>query len=285
MASESPTTQFLANRPLTGNAAKLEPRQIKNFFAWPSTRMSALLTWDLDTVDWLNLRIERVVDGHPPEILAKMARGEQYLDESVPMLSLTREITYNIYLEGGDGAPLASASLGETAVNPIAEIATVGERALLLAHGLPTVLFAIKSTGSRCDCWDPIRKRIVIENCEKCSGTGRLDGYADPVIIRMLAESPEQRNVSVPAGGEIEQSMRSLWTNADVRIRPRDVLVMPDSKRHRVDSVVQNSNLGTRTRQIARCLEINPGDVEFDLQIPDELLFQLQRQPQRAFLL
>jgi hypothetical protein len=268
-----------------GNAAKLESKPVKNFFAWPSTREAALLTWELDTPDWINLRIERIADGAAPEVIARLSRSEQYLDSSVPRTSLTREIIYKMFVEGGDGNPVAVAGLGDTAVNPIAEIATTGQRALLLTHGFPVVWWPIKSTGARCECWDPIRKRILDENCPKCTGTGRRDGYGDPVLIYMMAESSEQRNVDITAGGEIEQNTRMLWTNADVRLRPRDVVVLADSKRLRVDSVVQNSNLGTRTRQICRMLEINPSDVEFDLIVPDSILKIIQTQPYRARLL
>jgi len=282
--SDATTGPFLANRPLMGNAAKLDPKPIRNFFAWPSTRDTAVLTWELDTPDWINLRIERASDGAPPEVIAKLVRSEQYTDSSVPLASLTRNIVYSIFVEG-DEYPSAIASLGDTAINPVADVVTTAQRALLRSHGLPTVWFAFKSTGSRCECWDPIRKRILDENCPKCSGTGRREGYGAPALIYMLAESPEQRNVDVTSGGEIEQNMRVLWTNADSHLRPRDVLVLPGAQRYRVDSVTQNSNLGTHTRQICRCIEINPSDVEFDLEIPTDVLVQLQRQPNRARLL
>lgn len=278
------TGPFLAERPLTGNAAKLEANPIRNFFAWPSTRDTALLTWELSVPEWINLRVERTADGGDPVVLTRLFNSEQYTDVTVPLASLTREIVYKIFVEGGDEVPVAVAVLGDTVVNPVAEIATVGQRALLRSRGMPTVWWAAKSTGTRCTCWDPIRRRILDENCQLCHGSGRRDGYGGPTLIYVMTETVEQRNVSVQAGGELEQSGRTLWTNADVRLRPRDVLILPDSKRYRVDSVNQFTSIGTRTRQVCRCLEINPSDVEFDLQVPADILAQLQRQPNRAFL-
>ena len=118
---DATTGPSLAERPLTGNAAKLENGPINNFYAWPSTRSTALLTWELDTPDWINLRVERSTDGAAPEVIARLSRSEQFTDDTVPMASLTREVVYRIFVEGGDENPIATAFLGDTAVNPIAD--------------------------------------------------------------------------------------------------------------------------------------------------------------------
>lgn len=254
---------------------------VGSFFASPVSRGKILLTWTLNTPEWMTLRIERAIDGGKPEPLAKLDRAEQYLDAAAPTGSLSRHTVYYLSVDGIDVAPLVAAA-GDTVRDPEAAKLTADQGILLRKRGWPAALFAVKSSGLRCSCYDPVRNQIKHDNCEKCSGTGYIVGYADPVIIHMLGETQENRSTTVTEAGELEQSDRHLWTNAEVRLRERDVLVTASWKRYRIESVRQNSRNESPTRQIARCLELNPSDVEFDLQVPNALQDVLRRQPNRT---
>ncbi len=257
---------------------------ITDFFAFTVSRGKVQLTWTLNSPDWHTLKIERVVDGGAPELLEKVIRGEQYLDATAPTGSLNRNIEYRLSVEGLDLPPFVVLA-GATKRDPeAAEIAT-GQRILLRKYGLPVALFSIKSTGSRCACYNIVRGQSDSDDCPKCKGTGITDGYAAPRIVYMLGESRDKKNVSVIEAGEIEQSDRILWTNADVRVRSRDVLVTAGSNRYRVEGVEQGSIRESPTRQVIRCLELNPSSVEFDFEIPPEMIQILQRQPGRSLAL
>ena len=258
---------------------------ITDFFAFPVSRGKVQLTWTLNSLDWHTLKLERVVDGGAPELLDKVIRGEQYLDDKAPTGSLNRNIEYRVSVEGLELPPF-TAFTGETKRDPEAAEHAIGQRILLRKFGFPVALFSVKSTGVRCSCYNVVRGRSDLDDCPKCKGTGIAGGYADPRIIYMLGESREKKNVSVVEAGEIEQSDRVLWTNADVKVRNRDVLVTAGGgNRYRVESVEQGSIRESPTRQVVRCIDLNPTSAEFDLEIPPEMIQILQRQPGRSMAL
>jgi hypothetical protein len=243
------------------------------------------LDWSLAVPDFIPLRITREVDGAPEETIDQVFRTEQFLDKTAPLGSLNRNLIYRIYVEGGPETPAATAILDNPRRHPIAAMLTLGERVLLKKHGFPVAWFAVRTTGPRCSCYNEVRGEPASDNCPECKGGGFLIGFADPRLIFMLGESPEQRNVALAEAGELEQSPRSLWTTEDVRLRPRDVLVTASNKRHRVEGIVQHSWNESNTRQVARCSAISPSDIEHDLEIPEAMLVTLRTNPGRARIL
>jgi hypothetical protein len=243
------------------------------------------LDWALAVPDFLPLRITRTADGGPEERLDTVFRTEQFLDLTAPLGSLNRNLIYRIYAEGGPEEPAATAVLDEARRHPIAAYFTLGERVLLKRYGFPVAWYAVRTTGPRCSCYNEVRSEPADDNCPLCKGGGFLIGFADPRLIFMLGESPEQRNTTLVEAGELEQSPRAFWTNADVRLRSRDVLVTAGNKRYRVEGVVQHSWNESNTRQIARCNSINPSDIEHDLEIPEAMLVTLRTNPGRAKIL
>jgi hypothetical protein len=252
---------------------------IKDFYAFQADRLTTRLTWRLLTPEWLTLRVIRKIDGGDWVTLDKVHRGEHYVDGVVPLGSLNRSIQYGLVIEGRSDIPEVVADLNDTRRDPRAASITRKERMLLRRKGFPVAWFALRSEGPRCKCFNIVTERIEDDNCEICMGTGRVGGYSDPVVIYMAGESPKQRGVMLAEVGEIEQSMRHLWTTAEWRLRNRDVLITAGGSRYRIDGIVQNSLAESPTRQVATCLEINPGDVEFNLELPEKIHDILLRQP------
>lgn len=262
----------------------IETGLIRQFFAFQISRSKVRLDWELATPDWVGIRVARVVDGGDEEVIAAVHHAETFEDEGAPLGSLNRRILYRLYLDGAD-APAAETVLNATRISGEAYLFAKAQRIQLKKRGFPVALFAVKSAGLRCVCFDVTRHEVSVESCPKCNGTGFRTGYADPVVIPMLGESLEQRNSSVGEGGEIEISERTLWTSVEFRVRSRDVLVTASNNRYRVEGLSQSAIGESPLKQTVRCMEISPSNVEFDLQIPDAIRIQLQRQPDRARLL
>ena len=82
----------------------------------------------------------------------------------------------------------------------------------------------------------------------------------------------------------MEQNQRELWTDVNYLLKPRDILIMPNDTRLRIVSVVIDEPRGTPCKQVMRCIEINPNDVEYDIRLPEAIAMEIRNQPKRANL-
>jgi hypothetical protein len=252
---------------------------IRDFYVFQADRETVRLTWRLLTPEWLRLKIVRKIDGGDWTALEKVWRTEHFIDWQAPLGSLNRGIQYGLVIEGRSDEPEVYAELDSSIRDRRAALITKKERLLLRRKGFPVAWFAFRSDGPRCKCFNIVTERIDDDDCDLCQGTGRVGGYSDPVIIYMAGETPKQRGAHLAEVGEIEQSHRVLWTTAEWRLRNKDVLITSSMNRYRVDGIVQNSIAESPTRQIAQCIEINAGDVEFDMTIPQDLRHILLTKP------
>lgn len=251
---------------------------VADFLAFQISRERVRLTWQLLLPGWVEVRLTRQEDGGEEVLVGHVGHREQYIDEDAALGSLNRQIVYRLYIEGRDEPP-AVAVLNATRMDPVAIKMSKNERILLKFRGFPAALFSIKTSGVRCSCFDEVRGMKKYDNCTLCKGGGFVNGYADPVVIYIKRRSPQQRNVNLSDAGKIEQSQAAFWTNTDFALRDRDILVTAANKRYRIEGAEQNSYNETPTMQTFRGLEIAPSDVEFDLELPDSIREELQKQP------
>lgn len=151
--------------------------------------------------------------------------------------------------------------------------------------GLPTVIFKKMTEGERCPvCWDKVLKRVTRSNCKVCHGTGFSNGvnqgYYSPLSGWMKFE-PDPKVVQIAEWGERQIRQTDIeFTNYPV-LSVGDLIVEVKTMRYwRVLNVRFTEKNRTIMTQVARLDEINRSDIEYDLEVPQELVKPLLAQLQ-----
>lgn len=144
------------------------------------------------------------------------------------------------------------------------------ERLLLREYvGVPSYLFIMRRWGPRCpSCWDFLKKQVRKSNCNRCFRVGRDLGYFTP-ISTLIQYSPYGQSVDHTNIGEVEPAQTQAWTTNYPLITPGDVIVEPGNRRWRVSAVSTTEQFRVPVRQMLQLHYIDPGDVEYELEIPD----------------
>lgn len=257
---------------------------ITDFNTWPISRHKVLLTWKINTENWLTIRVVRTDGFGTRQILGTVSRTEKFLDENAPSNSLQRDLFYQLEIDGidGDEAIIGPITIGNNVVDPTGREIARRNSLYLKGWGRPAALLSVKHLAPRCECFDTTIGRVTRSNCQDCKGTGRRDGFADPVLI-YVATSVKNKAVRIGDGGESEVNSRSVWTDVNYLVKPRDILIMSNDTRLRIIDAVIDEPRGTYCKQTINCIEINPNDVEYDIKVSDSILNELQNQPNKAY--
>lgn len=143
-------------------------------------------------------------------------------------------------------------------------------------YGVPTVIFKKMKEGAQCsDCWDYILKRSTRSNCLLCKGTGFVDGYY-PLIEAWMDFNPDPKQVQIAEFGERQPSQTDIQFTNYPLLNPGDIIVELEPNRYwRVSNVRNTEKNRTTMLQVCRLDEINRSDIEYKLEVPDEVRHRL----------
>lgn len=80
--------------------------------------------------------------------------------------------------------------------------------------------------GTPCpDCVDPETGETYRSRCDTCEGTGYLEGWSNPILMRAGFKDGARRAVRMDRYEESDDDQRRLWTSAMPLLEPHDVLV------------------------------------------------------------
>lgn len=141
-------------------------------------------------------------------------------------------------------------------------------------NGVRCAVFIRRTFGQRCaECFDFILKRDLVEKCTRCYGQHYVGGFFDP-IPSAFNFNPSPQIVQIANFGEVQPSEADCWGSNYPLLSPGDMIVEPTNRRWRVARAHTTEMLRVPIRQILRLTEINRGDVEYLLPIPDESIFE-----------
>lgn len=143
-------------------------------------------------------------------------------------------------------------------------------------NGLPVAIFKKMTEGERCQvCWDKVLKRVTRSNCKNCHGTGFSNGvnqgYYQPMPGWMKFE-PDPKIVQIAEWGERQIRQTDVeFTNFPI-LSVGDLIVEVKTMRYwRALNVRFTEKNRTIMTQVARLDEINRSDIEYDLEVPQEM--------------
>jgi len=155
--------------------------------------------------------------------------------------------------------------------------------ALRHVYGVPAMIFKKRRDGAYCtECWDDVLKRITKSSCRTCYGTGRVGGYYPPIDAWMHFE-PDPHSEGVAEWGRRQASQTDIQFTNYPLLSPDDLIVELKLNRFwKVVNVRAPEKNRTTILQMARLDAVNPSDIEYKIQIPEERrLLMLKEEDER----
>ena len=142
--------------------------------------------------------------------------------------------------------------------------------------GVPCLIYKKMKEGTWCPvCWDSVLKRVTKSNCKTCAGTGRLGGYYKP-IEAWVKLNPDNKDVSIPEWGEKETNQLDfMFTNYPALVVGDLFYECKPGKFFRLDKVTCAEKNRVATIQLGRLTEINRSDIEYSLEIPEDIVLKM----------
>jgi hypothetical protein len=136
--------------------------------------------------------------------------------------------------------------------------------------GIPCTVFIQRRWGPRCpECWDHNKKQVRRSNCLSCYRVGRYKGYYNPIYNIYFQISQHGQSIDHANIGAMEPSQTNAWTSNYPLITAGDIIVEPGNKRWRVSAVSTTEQLRVPVRQMLQLHYIDPGNIEYLLEMPD----------------
>lgn len=196
-----------------------------------------------------------------------------YFDKTSPTSLLNAEIFYRLRAveRGTDREIKVSQAFGTQGKPPLDALEIIRQQRILLegvnGHqprvGIPggVTCYRKRNFGRRCpECVDAVTGRVAVSNCRLCIGTGKLDGYYNPVNVGM--------NIQPYA---VVAKLEGLQRNTDVdtaatmnnypTMFPGDIIVEPSEKHWRVTRLDTKERHRIVVRQILSLSQIKPDDI------------------------
>jgi hypothetical protein len=129
-------------------------------------------------------------------------------------------------------------------------------------------LFPIRTFGQRCPtCYDRVTQDSQRTNCPTCYNTTYARGFHTPIEVWMQFEPTAVK--ADAAGGVRREANTSALAHMGYypRVKKGDLLVEPENRRWIVDTVGNGERLRAIVRQDVYLMEIELGDVRFEVPV------------------
>lgn len=132
--------------------------------------------------------------------------------------------------------------------------------------GINSLVFRRKTFGQRCSqCWDPVAKKVLQDNCPTCLGTSFEGGYFTGYET-YLQYDPTPNTTTLGYQGKLEPNQIQAWTISYPSLANLDVVLrIPDGKIYRIDSVQSTELQTVPVRQMVLLTELSKNNIEYQL--------------------
>ena len=143
--------------------------------------------------------------------------------------------------------------------------------------GVPILIYKKRRDGEACPvCWDPILKKVTRSNCQTCYGTGKLDGYYNPIEGWGDVLSPNVEQATIGQQGVIQPESRNMEFTNYPDIRVGDVIMeVEPHKFWYVTAKTSPTKSGIVITQSLQLTYVNRSDIEYKLPLPQDTISRL----------
>ena len=160
----------------------------------------------------------------------------------------------------------------EHMVSQVGRYITKQQRLMLRRYnGSPTLHYARRHFGERCQCYDKLSGKQLVLNCPICFNTTFVGGYYYPTLIYMT-RNPNPKTAHATAFGPQEMPTSGVWTSNNAIIEANDILVSQQEHGYRyIVRQVNPTQLQDATlRQRLVIEKLRPDDGGFLIPVPDD---------------
>lgn len=196
-----------------------------------------------------------------------------YFDKTSPRRAQNQELYYRLRaVDRATGDELGrSAAFGLQGDLPLDALEIIRQQRVLLEgvnghkpiKGIPglVTIYRKRNYGQNCpDCKDTITGQVVVSNCRLCHGSGKIDGYYNPVNTGMNI-MPYAIAVRLMNLQKTEDSDTTGVMNNFPAMYPGDIVVEPNESHWRVTRVETRERHRTLVRQILYLTQLKPDDI------------------------
>lgn len=144
-------------------------------------------------------------------------------------------------------------------------------------------LFPVRTFGAKCSCFDGVMGRRTSSNCLTCFDTGYIGGFMTPIECYAQIDPDRNKEANTPSQGTQQPKITTGRLIAFPPMKPKDIIVEPENRRWRIDTVTPTERLRAAVRQELGLWEVQRGDIEYKLPINLQDLANQQYAEERNF--
>lgn len=282
---------------------------LKNIQVYTIVRDSLTISWTyrntLESLSDYTVQVIRSESDAGPFIVVSVkldaSENDSFEDSSVNLHSKFRDYHYRIRVENvetgeyqdygsadpdlvlKDGISVGSAVLD--AIPDLEGLEAIRRFDLTLKEyiGRKVLVLNCRTTGTRCtNCWDPLKRRRTVSDCETCYGTGINGGYYRPKLA-YGCKPPESLRSQITAIFEMQPVDIVMWLSSRPRVKPNDLIIASD-RRFKVVGVQRAEKLWALTRQTIQLREVTKDQIEYKITISGWNETNYSTAPERQFI-
>lgn len=248
-----------------------------------------LIQWELEyTTQRLTNLFYNIYRGNSPSEMTLLNprpipanTQQEYIDYTTHQKDLLRNYFYRV-----DAVEIVNGTVVQEVQSEV--ISPIGAKDLvamyiieehLFAHkyvyGMPVFIYQQRTTGARCECWDPVLKRVTDSHCTICKGTGFISGYYPPISGWMdFNPSPETIQIADWGPKQTQQTDTQFTDYPNLQIGDL-VLEIRDMKLWKIENVRSTEKNRVPVLQISRLNGVNRSDIEYTIDVPQDIVEQM----------
>jgi hypothetical protein len=197
-----------------------------------------------------------------------------FKDVTAPQKSRWRQWYYKIRATEKFSDNFTESSIATNAEAPDRiGLAIIKKNDLLLRNknGIDAFILIERTFGQRCgECWDTTKSRKKKSGCPVCNDTGIIQGYFDPIKVRINV-SPSPKVSQFANFGELTPNQTAAWMSNFPEVKQRDIVVegVAGGTRWRVTKMSPTRKNRALIHQNLVLTEINRSDIEWSIPVPE----------------
>lgn len=152
--------------------------------------------------------------------------------------------------------------------------------------GSPCAFFKkIHENHLRCsNCWNPLKKQASLSNCSICMGTGFINGYYKPIYCYIDLSTKSSSVNNNTKQDNYNEIIQSLFTDFPRMRRGDFICNILTGFRYRIVDVQDELRGSYPMFQTLTMNNINLNDIEYSIEIPEEIKIQANKENQKRKL-
>lgn len=239
----------------------------------PTHNFSNLIQWSDDEEGvYYNLYKSTSPNSHFEPVIVNSLAGS-FLDEDVNLMEIGKYYYYKVDVLDKDKKKintLGPVKAEYQKMNGIARAIMAEYEIVLRVMANPTYKLLLKRrSGINCvHCYNETTKRVSFQGCKVCNGTGVIEGYFDPIEIRLSKDiSQETEYNSMLDSERVKHTNVNAWALAYPRLSPGDVIVDRLNQRYRITQVSPRTHSHVLLRQILQLVPLEKGSPAYDVEV------------------